>query len=81
MRVAKSLSGKVILLSSERWYHITESHNYMAGNEDLVIETIETPDFRENQENFIITSFMTSKGEKFLKKEVIWQKSSLNDSL
>lgn len=39
-----SKNGKVIRLTTERWFHIVESHDYMAGNQDLVLETIEIPD-------------------------------------
>ncbi|GAB5046006.1 hypothetical protein [Thermodesulfovibrio sp. TK110] len=40
-----SISGIRIRLTSERWVHIVESHDYMAGNLDLILETIENPDF------------------------------------
>lgn len=33
-----------IRLTAERWAHIVEAHDYMAGNQDLVLETIESPD-------------------------------------
>ena len=39
-----SKNGIDILLSAERWSHIVEAHDYMAGNQDLVFETIENPD-------------------------------------
>jgi hypothetical protein len=39
-----SKNGKVIRLTAERWSHIVESHDYMAGNQDLVFETLENPD-------------------------------------
>lgn len=32
-----------IRLTAERWAHIVEAHDYMAGNQDLVFETIEEP--------------------------------------
>lgn len=37
-------NGKEIRLTAERWSHIVESHDYMAGNQDLVLETLESPD-------------------------------------
>jgi hypothetical protein len=40
-----AVSGKLIRLTLKRWYHITESHDYMAGNIDKVIETINAPDW------------------------------------
>lgn len=39
-----SKNGINIRLTDERWAHIVESHDYMAGNLDLVLETIENPD-------------------------------------
>ncbi|MBI5026152.1 MAG: hypothetical protein HZC12_05365 [Nitrospirae bacterium] len=39
-----SRNGIDIRLTAERWSHIVESHDYMAGNQDLVFETIENPD-------------------------------------
>ncbi len=39
-----SKNGKVIRLTAERWSHIVESHDYMAGNQDMVFETLEDPD-------------------------------------
>lgn len=45
MEVAVSKNGTPIRLTDERWTHVVESHDYMAGNRDLVVETIEDPDF------------------------------------
>ena len=33
-----------IRLTAESWAHIVEAHDYMAGNQDLVFETVENPD-------------------------------------
>jgi len=44
MEVAVSRNGITIRITDERWTHVVESHDYMAGNRDLVIETIEDPD-------------------------------------
>ena len=97
-------NGIKIRLTSERWSHIVESHDYMAGNQDVMFETIENPDLtvsggqnefiaikhyaetsisekhvvviykEEENDGFVITAFMTSKPERFLKKEVVWRK-------
>jgi len=40
-----SKSGLSIRLTAERWAHVVEAHDYMAGNQDLVFETIENPDY------------------------------------
>jgi len=39
-----SRNGIEIRLTAERWSHIVEAHDYMAGIQDLVFETIENPD-------------------------------------
>ncbi|HLG29655.1 MAG TPA: hypothetical protein VI387_05535 [Candidatus Brocadiales bacterium] len=39
-----SKNGKKIRLTAERWSHIVESHDYMAGNQDMVFESLEDPD-------------------------------------
>lgn len=101
---AVSKTGRKIRLSDERWSHIIESHDYMAGNKDLVLETLEHPDIIVNDEEdaliaikhylktsigekdvavvykeskddgFIITTFMTSKIDKIMRRGVIWKK-------
>ncbi len=45
IKIIKSFAGKDIRLTSERWGHILESHDYMAGYEDLVIQTISEPEY------------------------------------
>ena len=99
-----SKNGIEIRVTSERWSHITEAHDYMAGNLDIVLETIEDPDIiidsgkdeliaikyypktsiskkdmvviykEQGSDGFVITSFMTSKKEKIIKKGVIWKR-------
>lgn len=44
MEVAESTNKIRIRITAERWAHVVESHDYMAGNRDLVVETIEDPD-------------------------------------
>ena len=39
-----SKNGQLIRITDERWAHVVESHDYMAGNRDLVGETVEEPD-------------------------------------
>ena len=34
----------IIRLTEERWYHIIESHDYMSGLSDIVLETINDPE-------------------------------------
>lgn len=41
---AISKNGVEIRLTEERWFHIIESHDYMSGFSDVVLETIVDPD-------------------------------------
>lgn len=47
MLLAQALSknGVAIRITAERWAHIVENHDYMAGNLDKVLETLEDPDY------------------------------------
>jgi len=45
IEVTKSVSGKVIRLTYKQWFHIVESHDYMAGNITNILETINSPDY------------------------------------
>jgi len=44
MDVVISKGGVPIRLTDERWLHIVESHDDLAGHYDDVLETIEEPD-------------------------------------
>lgn len=44
MEVARSKNGVPIRLSDERWTHIVEHHDDVAGYRDDVLETLEDPD-------------------------------------
>ena len=39
-----SKRGVRVRLTHERWSHIVESHDYLAGHLDLVVETVSDPD-------------------------------------
>ena len=43
MSVAVSINGVSIRLTAERWFHIVESHDDLAGRYDDVLDTIESP--------------------------------------
>ena len=45
MDSAISKSGVPIRLTEERWYHIVENHDDLAGYYDEVLLTVENPDF------------------------------------
>jgi hypothetical protein len=103
LEATRSISGKTILLTVKRWFHIVESHDYMAGNMDKIMETVNSPDYivkgskgellaikhypetnisnkhcvvayRENEEGFIITAFMTSSPGRIKDRGLIWQR-------
>ena len=40
-----SRRGVPIRLTEERWFHIVENHDDLAGYYDQVLETVENPDF------------------------------------
>jgi hypothetical protein len=44
MDVALSVEGVPIRLTTERWFHIVENHDDVAGYYDDVLEIIENPD-------------------------------------
>jgi hypothetical protein len=44
MEIATSRNGITIRISDERWTHVVEAHDYMAGHLELVIDTLEEPD-------------------------------------
>jgi len=44
MEVAYSVNGVPIRLTYERWYHIVENHDEMAGYYHEALDTVETPD-------------------------------------
>ena len=45
MDIAISQTGVPIRLTDERWYHIVENHDDVAGYYDDVLITVEDPDF------------------------------------
>ncbi|MFQ5612057.1 MAG: hypothetical protein ACE5H9_07985 [Anaerolineae bacterium] len=44
MDFALSIEGVPIRLTSERWFHIVENHDDLAGYYDDILATIENPD-------------------------------------
>jgi hypothetical protein len=43
--VVNSVNGVPIRLTEERWFHIVENHDDLAGYYDDVLNTVENPDF------------------------------------
>jgi hypothetical protein len=44
MDISCSVDGVPIRLTTERWFHIVENHDDLAGHYDDVLDTIENPD-------------------------------------
>jgi len=65
----KSISGKNISLTIKQWFHIIESHDYMSGNTDKILETINSPDYIVKgikEELIALKHFLKTKlGEKY----------------
>ena len=45
MEIAKSKDGIPVRLSEERWIHIVESHDDLAGYYDDILGIVEDPDY------------------------------------
>ncbi len=45
MEMVRSKNGVPIRLTDERWFHIVENHDEMAGYYDDVLQTVEDPDY------------------------------------
>jgi hypothetical protein len=45
MEIVISKNGVPIRLTEERWFHIVENHDDLAGYHDEVLEAVEDPDF------------------------------------
>ena len=45
MDIIKSKNGVPIRLTAERWFHIIENHDDLAGYYDNVLNAIEEPDY------------------------------------
>lgn len=41
---AVSKNNVKIRLTEERWFHITESHDYLSGLSDITLDAVENPD-------------------------------------
>ena len=88
MEAVISKNGVPIRLTEERWFHIVETHDEMAGRYDEVLAAIEVPDYiiqgygdalaalkAIGKKKFIITAFLTSK-VRIEKEVVLWEKKS-----
>ena len=100
VRIAISKNKVPIRLTEERWFHIVEYHDEVAGYSNEVLRTIEEPEmiirgwkdeflaarkinnkylitvYKEisKKDGFVLTSFSTTKIEKFKRRGIIWRK-------
>ena len=45
MDIAKSINGVPIRITYERWFHIIENHDDLAGRFSEILNTVEYPDY------------------------------------
>ena len=50
------------MLTLKQWFHIIESHNYMAGNITIVMEIINSPDYivKGRKDEFIALKYYSN---------------------
>ncbi|MHB1681146.1 MAG: PBECR3 domain-containing polyvalent protein [bacterium] len=75
--IIKSKNGVNIRITEERWFHIIENHNDLAGYYDYVPECIETPDFIIKGYNNALIALKNFSGNKFL--AVVYKEINEND--
>ena len=77
MDAAISRNGVPIRLTEERWFHIVETHDEMAGRYDEVLSAIEEPDYIIQGYRDAIVALKTIGKNKFM--AVIYKEISKKD--
>lgn len=76
MDTVKSVNNILIRLTPERWFHIIENHEDVAGYCDEVLNTVESPDFViKGYEGALIA--LKQIGAKFL--AAVYKETGIND--
>jgi len=75
--VVKSVNGVPIRLTDERWVHIIENHDDMAGYRDDVLSAVEEPQYVINGYEGALIALRRMEGERFL--AVIYKELSQTD--
>ena len=76
MDIAKSINGVQIRLTEERWVHVIENHDDMAGYYDEVLSVVESPDYIiKGYKDALIA--LRQKENKFL--AVVYKELEVND--
>ena len=71
MDIAYSIANVPIRLTHERWFHIVENHDEMAGYYDDVLAVIDDPEFILTDDGFVITAYFTGKLDR---SRVTWKR-------
>lgn len=77
MDIAVSKAGVPVRLTDERWYHIVENHDDLAGYYDDVLITVEEPDYILRGYGGALVAVRSLGRRKFL--AVIYKELSRND--
>ncbi len=81
MLITKSVFGVPIRLTEERWTHIVKRHTYLKGQQELVLETVSSPDavYEGDRDELLAVRYypVTPKGAKFL--VVVYKETSQQD--
>lgn len=77
MDTAISVNGVPIRLAEERWFHIVENHDEMAGHYDDVLSAIEAPDYVIEGYRKALVALKTMDRNKFM--AVIYKETSRED--
>ena len=77
MDIAISKGGVPIRLTEERWFHIVENHDDLAGYYDKVLEIVEEPDLISQGYNGALIAVRAFGRRKYL--AVVYRELSRND--
>lgn len=77
MDVTKSKNGVLIRLTAERWLHIIENHDDVAGYYEDVLDTVEEPDYVIRGYRGALVALKESARGKFL--AVVYREASPQD--
>ena len=77
MEIVRSVNGVPIRLTDERWIHIIENHNDLAGYYDEVLSVIESPDYIVEGYGGTFVALRQVKTDKFL--AVVYREISNSD--
>jgi len=77
MKIVKSINNVPIRITDERWKHIFENHDDLAGNLDDILDALEFPDFVIRGYNNAKIAIRTIRLNKYL--AVVYKEISQDD--